>query len=195
MKKKLFILIQFLFISFLIFSSAKPGGGIGARFAEDLRSMGINPYLIILMIAALPIVELRGAIPVGILFLELEWIPVILMAIVGNMLPIFFILFVFKYMEKVVRLIPIFDKFLDWFFARTMAKSSIVEKYEEFGLMLFVAVPLPVTGAWTGSAISYLMKLSYRKSILFIFLGVLVAAAIVSIITFLSLSGANAITG
>jgi uncharacterized membrane protein len=156
----------------------------GARIALLLKDLGINPYLIILIIAMLPIVELRGAIPAGIIFLELEWVPVIMFSIIGNMVPIFFILFLLKPVEKLFRKIPAFDRLFDWVFKRTMAKTTAVEKYEEAGLMLFVAIPLPVTGAWTGSLVSYLLKLNYWKSILFIFFGVLIAGGIVSTLTY-----------
>ena len=163
----------------------------GKRIADKLIEHGINPYIVILMIAVLPIVELRGSIPVGIALLKLNWIYVIIFSLIGNMLPIFFILFIFGFFEKFLRRFKIFDKFFDWLFKRTVAKSKKIEKYEELGLMFFVAVPLPVTGAWTGSLVAYLMKFSYKKSLLFIFLGVIIACIIVSVLTYLLLMGYN----
>ena len=155
----------------------------GEKIADKLIDCGINPYLVILLIAALPIVELRGSIPIGIMVFELNWILVVIFSIIGNMIPIFFILFFLEVVEKLLRRFKIFDKFFDWLFKRTIARSSAIEKYEEFGLMLFVAIPAPITGAWTGSLASYLFKLSYLKSIFFIFLGVLIAACIVTTLT------------
>lgn len=155
------------------------------QIAEKLKDMGIDPYLVILLIATLPIIELRGAIPVGLLvFKELDPVLVIIFSIIGNMFPIFFILFLLGPVERLLRKIKIFDRFFDWLFKRTIARSKTIEKYEEFGLMLFVAIPAPITGAWTGSLASYLFKLSYTKSILFIFFGVLIAAAIVTTLSF-----------
>jgi uncharacterized membrane protein len=79
---------------------------------------------------------------------------------------------------------------LEALFRRTRSKSAVIEKYEEIGLMLFVAIPLPVTGAWTGSLAAYLMGLNFWKSIFFIFLGVCIAAVVVSILTLLGWIGA-----
>ena len=157
---------------------------LGFRLASKMIEHHINPYIAIFLIAVIPIVELRGAIPIGILFFHLKWHWVILASIVGNMMPIFFVLFIFRFVEKFLRRFKTFDKLFDWFFAKTLAKSESVEKYQELGLTFFVGIPLPVTGAWTGSLIAYLMHLSYTKSILYIFLGVISAAIIVSVITY-----------
>jgi len=183
MKKILYLLILILIFTNLF------GSSYGERLAQDLYNKGINPYLVILIISTIPIVELRGAIPIGILFFKLNWSYVILISIIGNMLPIFFVLFIFEYIEKLLRKIKFFNNIFDWIFKITIAKSKTIEDYQEFGLALFVGIPLPATGAWTGSLIAYLLKLSYLKSIIFIFLGVLIAAVIVSIITFLEFIG------
>lgn len=193
-KYKLIFTIIFLFISvaFLFANDATTDfQSKGAKIANWFINIGINPYLVVFLIAMLPIVELRGAIPVGILFLKLQWVYVILFSIIGNILPIFLILFLFGAFEKLARHIPILNKFLDWLFKRTMSKSHKIETYQELGLMFFVSIPLPVTGAWTGSLLAYIMKLKYAKSILFIFLGVLIAAIIVSVLTLLTSMGFN----
>jgi uncharacterized membrane protein len=156
---------------------------LGDRLSSQLINIGINPYIVVLIIAILPIIELRGAIPTGILFLHLNPVLVVLISIIGNMLPIFFILFLFKFFEKLLRKIKIFDKFFDWLFKRTLAKSKDIEQYQELGLMIFVAIPLPMTGAWTGALAAYLLNLSYIKSLVYIFFGVLIASAIVSVFT------------
>jgi uncharacterized membrane protein len=165
---------------------------IGNKLAEKLINFGLNPYLVILLIATLPIVELRGSIPVGILLFKLNWFLVVILSIIGTMLPIFFILFLLGVVEKFLRRFKIFDVFFNWLFKRTKAKSELIEKYEELGLMLFVAIPAPFTGAWTGSLASYIMKLSYLKSLLYVFFGVLIAAGIVT--TFTLLVAVNTIT-
>lgn len=183
--KKFYVII---FLIFLLVTNLF-GNELSKNLAITLANYGINPYLVVFIISAIPIVELRGAIPVGILLFKLDWTLVILISIIGNMLPIFFVLFLFEYIEKLLRNISIFNKFFDWLFKRTLAKSKEIEDYQEFGLALFVGIPLPATGAWTGSLIAYLLKLSYWKSILFIFLGVLLAAIIVSVLTFLKLIG------
>lgn len=160
----------------------------GRMIAEWLIDHNVNPYTTVLIIAMLPVVELRGAIPVGIA-MGLKWEYVILFSILGNMIPIFFILFLLKPVEKIFRKIRIFDAFFIWLYKRTLRKSKSVEKYEQLGLMFFVSIPLPVTGAWTGSLIAYLLKFKYFMSIVFIFAGVCIAAFIVSTITFLARLG------
>lgn len=174
-------IISILIILFVVTFSFSENieNSTGKRIADKLINLGINPYLAIFIIAMLPIVELRLSIPVGFL-LELNWVYVVIISIIGNMIPIFFILFLFEAVEKFLRKIKFFDDLLNWIFKRTMAKSKAIEKYEELGLMIFVGIPLPLTGAWTGSLIAYIMKLSYFKSLLYIFLGVLIAAAIVT---------------
>lgn len=180
--RKIFSLLLVFFIAANVYCSVN-NIGLGDRLSNQLINIGINPYIVILIIAMLPIIELRGAIPTGILFLQLNPIFVVLISIIGNMLPIFFILFLFKFFEKILRKIKIFDRFFDWLFKRTLAKSKDIEQYQELGLMIFVAIPLPMTGAWTGALIAYLLKLSYIKSLIYIFLGVLIASTVVSIFT------------
>ena len=143
----------------------------------------------VFIISMVPIFELRGAIPIGIHSYKLSYWKVIPLAIVGNMIPIFFILLFFDLITKICFKVPIFKKILEAIFARTRRKSAIIEKYEEIGLMFFVAIPLPITGAWTGSLAAYLMGLNFWKSILFIFLGVLIAAGVVTFLTFLKWIG------
>lgn len=188
-KKYIMLLSIFVLFSVFLSSGDVSGDGIGIRIANKFKSFGINPYAVILIISMIPIVELRGAIPIGILAFGLDWFPVVLFSIVGNMIPIFFVLFIFKYVEKLLRRFQVFDKFFDKLFKRTIAKSKSVEEFQELGLAFFVAVPLPVTGAWTGSLIAYLLKLSYPKSIFFIFFGVVCAGAIVSVITYFKMKG------
>ncbi|HPY87283.1 MAG TPA: small multi-drug export protein [Spirochaetota bacterium] len=186
-----FILLTVVFclLSVIMSSADVSGDGLGLRIANKFKDAGIDPYIVILLISTLPIVELRGAIPIGIIAFQLNWFLVILLSIIGNMIPIFFVLFLFKYVEKFLRRFKVFDVFFDKLFARTIAKSKSVEEFQELGLAFFVAIPLPVTGAWTGSLIAYLLKLSYLKSIFFIFLGVVCAGAIVSVITYFKMTG------
>lgn len=176
--------LSFLLIILFITISSVFASDTGEKIANYLKDMGISPYLVIVLIAMLPIVELRGAIPVGVHALNLDFGLVIIFSIIGNMIPIFFILFFFEVVEKILRKVKFFDNFFNWLFKRTRARSASIEKYEELGLVLFVGIPLPITGAWTGSLAAYLFKLSYWKSLFFIFLGVLLAAGIVTLLTY-----------
>ncbi len=138
-------------------------------------------YLYLFLISMLPVAELRGAIPLGIywgLFPPL----VFLISILGNMVPVPFILIFLESVEKLLRKSEMLSRALDWVFERTYRKaSSSVRRWEYLALIFFVAVPLPGTGAWTGSLIAYLFKFDIKKSFLAIFAGVLVAGLLVTL--------------
>jgi uncharacterized membrane protein len=133
----------------------------------------------------LPWIELRGAIPVAMSpppGYEWEWWQAYPLSVFGNMIPVPFILIFFGYIEKFLRRYDFWNGILDKLFDRTRKRASEkIKKYECLGLILFVAIPLPFTGAWTGSLISYLFGLKISKSIAMIFIGVLIAGIIVTI--------------
>lgn len=139
--------------------------------------------LIVFLVSMIPLLELRGSIlAAGIM--GMDWIPSMIIAVIGNMLPIPFILLfikaIFNWMKKFkyLRKIPQFCE------KKAMKHSEQIEKYGVFGLFLFVAIPLPGTGAWTGALLSVLFSLKPAKSLLFIFFGVMVAGFIMSILGF-----------
>jgi len=180
----LIFIIMFLFVFSIFAENLKIGEWFNDFFLKNGITPDLIPYIVVFILAMAPISELRGSILYGaIMGLDIFW--VILLSIIGNILPVFFILYLLGFFEKLLRKIKIFDKFFNWLFNRTMAKSDKVEKYGEVGLMLFVAIPSPLTGAWTGSLVAYLLKLSYLKSLIFIILGVLIACIIVSPIAFI----------
>jgi hypothetical protein len=86
--------------------------------------------------------------------------------------------------------VPIGKKFFDWLFARTRRKTADIEKYEFWGLAIFVAIPLPATGAWTGAMAGWLLGLNFFRSLLSIFLGVLIAGVIMTALSLLGWIGA-----
>ncbi len=180
-----------LFLIFILFSciSLVAEHPFKKNIENKIDAIEISSEMKVFIISMVPIFELRGAIPIGIHSYKLSYWKVIPLAIVGNMIPIFFILLFFDLITKICFKVPIFKKILEAIFARTRRKSAIIEKYEEIGLMFFVAIPLPITGAWTGSLAAYLMGLNFWKSILFIFLGVLIAAGVVTFLTFLKWIG------
>jgi len=160
------------------------------KISEALISAGIPPELVIVIIAALPIIELRGAIPFGINLLGMPWYSVLPLAIIGNILPVPFILLFIEIVAGWLSRIPVFEKFFSWLFERTRRKSSIIERYKRIGLALFVAVPLRVTGAWTGSLAAVLLSLERKWAGLAILAGVLIAGIIVTILSMLGWTGA-----
>ena len=142
----------------------------------------ISKELIVFLVSMLPILELRGSLIVA-GFLKMEFLATYIIAVIGNMLPIPFILMfiekIFEWLKK-TRLKDIVIKLED----KALSKSDQIRKYGKFGLFLFVAIPLPGTGAWTGSLIAALLRMKKRESLPWIFLGVLVAGLIMSLLSF-----------
>lgn len=150
------------------------------EFAEVLPWWG--KWLFTVVIAMLPIIELRGALPVA-MGLGLSWPLAIILSIIGNMIPIPFIMMFFERIEKFLRRWKIFRLFFDRLFESTRRKGERkLQTWGDIGLILFVAIPLPVTGAWTGTLAAYLLKLEKKKAFLAIFVGVVIAGFIVTLI-------------
>lgn len=147
----------------------------------------------IIALSLLPVSELRGAIPYGILFSGLPVYAVFLIAVAANMLVVpvfyFFLDYVHHHLESISLYHALFSRYVE----RTKRKAHRhVSKYGYFGLALFVAVPLPVTGAYTGTLAAWLLGIEKKKAILAITIGVLVAGIIVTI---MSLTGAVVAAG
>jgi uncharacterized membrane protein len=144
---------------------------------------GLPPPVAVFLVAMLPIFELRGAIPLGYALGMTSTVSIYLLAVAGNCVPILPILLFLGPVERWLRRYPTMDRFFTWLFRRTEAKSDLVRRYESLGLMLFVAVPLPMTGAWTGAIAAYLFKLPLRLALPCIILGVLIAGVVVSLVS------------
>ena len=132
------------------------------------------------VIAMLPIVELRGSIPYAI-GMGMTWPQAYLISVVGNLVPIIPILLFLGPVSAWLERLPGFGRFFNWLFARTRRRSRLVERYGPWGLTLFVAIPLPITGAWTGSAAAYIFGIPFRRSFPAILGGVLLAGAVVTL--------------
>lgn len=149
-----------------------------------LEAHNVSPQIITFLISIIPLLELRGSIIVAGSILRLPFLQTFIAAVLGNMLPIPFILLfiekIFNWMKKVNGI----KKFPEWIEGKAMKKSEQIEKYGYLGLFLFVAIPLPGTGAWTGSLLAVLFGMKFKKSLLFIFLGVLTAGVIMSLVSF-----------
>jgi len=139
--------------------------------------------LITVIVAALPISELRGAIPLAVLSFKIPLAKAFLLSVLGNLIPVIPLLLFLQPVSEKLRHFRLWSKFFDYLFERTRRKASLIEKYEALGLILFVAVPLPITGAWTGCIAASLFKIRFRYAFLAISIGVLIAAIIVSTIT------------
>jgi uncharacterized membrane protein len=162
----------------------------GDRIARFLEQRGWSPELVVLAISTLPIVELRGAVPVGINLLKMNWAWVYFLAVVGNMIPIPFILLFLGPFSRFCMRFRWGLAFFDWLFARTRRKSAAIEKYETLGLTIFVAIPLPATGGWTGAMAAFLMGMKFHHAMLSILLGVAIAGVIMTVLALMSWIGA-----
>lgn len=137
---------------------------------------------IVFLVSLLPILELRGGIIAG-FAMNMEWLPTFIIAYIGNILPIPFILLFIRYIFKVLKNTPM-RGVVEWCERRADQKSEQIRKYAYWGVFLFVAVPLPGTGAWMGALISALLGMDPKKTFPVIMLGVLTAGIIVSVLSF-----------
>lgn len=157
-------------------------------FPEELLRLDLSQVLAVLALAASPISELRGAIPVAIAGFYFPWYYAFPLAIIGNLLPVPLILLFFNAMSKAICKTETGERMLQWLLERTRRRGKLIEKYERIGLALFVAVPLPMTGAWTGSLAAVLLGLKFRHAFLSILVGIIIAGIIVTCATLLGWS-------
>lgn len=134
--------------------------------------------LTVLLTAALPIIELRGAIPVGI-SLGLSPIHATLISLLGSMIPVPFILFSIRPIFNYLKTTKIFKKLVHKLTDKSMSKSGKIQKYGAWGLLVFVAIPLPGTGVWSGSLAAALLDMRFKWAFPAILVGNIIAAAII----------------
>ncbi len=135
-------------------------------------------------ISMVPVIELRGAIPVGV-GMGLPFWPVFFAAVIGNLLPVpFLVLFTRRVFGWLRTKSGLLERFVSKMEKKAEAKKSLIEKYELLGLCILVAIPLPGTGAWTGSLVAAVFDLRLKRSFPAIVLGVLIAGVIVSMVTY-----------
>jgi uncharacterized membrane protein len=146
-----------------------------------IEGLGVSPEIAVLLLATLPIFELRGSIPIGLFFFKLPVWNTVALSIVGNMLPIVFILLLLEPAYKWLSRYPRMERFFDWLFKRTRRKGKLIERLELVGLAVFVGIPLPMTGAWTGSVAAFLFRIPFWKAFLSILCGVCMAAFVVTL--------------
>ena len=148
-----------------------------------LNQHGIPPILIVILISLLPILELRGGL-IAAAILSIEWYIALPVCIVATMLPIPFILFfirkVFQWMKK----INFMKRTVERLEVRAARKSASMNKASLLGLYIFVAVPLPGTGAWTGALIADVLDLRIKNSFPAIFLGTVTAGIIMTVVSY-----------
>lgn len=172
----------------------------GEKIAGWLEEKGLSRTAAVAAISTLPIVELRGAVPAGHILYEVPDKPlaekvkfsvwIFALAAAGNMIPIPFILLLLGPLSNALMKFKLGKKFFDWLFERTRKKSACIEKYEALGLTIFVAVPLPVTGGWTGAMAAFLMGIPFWTAMFYILIGVMIAGVIMTALSLLGWIGA-----
>lgn len=138
--------------------------------------------VVIFLIGMIPVIELRGAIPIGMVWLDNNYPLVFALSLAGNIIIVPFIVLLFNKILWLLRKIRITARIADILEKRAERNTAKIENLMFVGLMLFVAIPLPGTGAWTASMIAGLMKLPLKKAIPPIALGVLIAGIIVTVL-------------
>ncbi len=157
---------------------------------EQLLSWNISQELIVVIVSALPVTELRGALPIAINLFHMPWHKAFYLAIIGNLLPVPILLLFLDPLAKAVSRVEVGRRLVNWVFEHTRRRGKAIERYERIGLTLFVAIPLPVTGAWTGSIAAFLLGLRFRHAFLSILTGIIIAGAIVTSLCLLGWIGA-----
>ncbi len=137
----------------------------------------------VLFTAAMPIIELRGAIPLGV-SLGMHPIHAAVISFFGSMIPVPFILFFIRPIFNWMKHMPIFEKLINRLTHKSMNKSHRVQKYGAWGLILFVAIPLPGTGIWSGSLAAALLDIRFKWAFPAIFVGNLIAAVAITLLSY-----------
>ena len=150
----------------------------------EYLSLYSHKLLVTLLLSMVPVLELRGAIPIGVA-LGLNYWHAIGISIVGNLIPVpFLILFTKRVFELIRSISPKLNTLVVKLEDRAASKSEIVQRYAFWGLLILVAIPLPGTGAWTGSLVAAMLNMRVRRAFPAIALGVIIAGLIVAFVTY-----------
>jgi len=151
------------------------------QFMEGMD--GLPPALIVFVVSMIPVVELRGGL-IAAALLKMPILEGVFWCLFGNMVPVPFILWLitpfFNWLKKTKLFRPLVEKLE----ARAMKRKDRIEKAEFWGLVLFVGIPLPGTGAWTGSLIASMLNIRFKKALPAVYVGLLLATAIMCFITY-----------
>lgn len=154
-----------------------------AQYIVDALGGKISEELIAFIVSMLPILELRGGL-IAAKMMDIEFAKAFAICFIGNMLPIPFILLFIRRIFSLLKKIPSVENTITKLEARSIRKAVNVKKYRLWGLFLFVAIPLPGTGAWTGALIADLLDIRIKHSFPVIAAGVVVAGIIISALSY-----------
>ncbi len=149
---------------------------------EFLREY-VSAELVVFIISLLPILELRGGL-VAAAIVGIEWYVALPICIIGNMLPIPFVLLFIRKIFEWLKSFKFMRKFVEKLDERAKKKSESINKFILWGLFTFVAIPLPGTGAWTGALVADILDVRFKKAFPIIFVGVVTAGLIVSLVSY-----------
>jgi len=159
---------------------------------QFLTAHGIPDWLVVFIISLCHILECRLGMFTAIVLLQMNPFVGFIISFLGNILPIPFILLLINWIFEVLKKVPGINRIIFWLEEKTLKKRDKIDKYGIWGLLLFVAIPLPGTGGWTGALLASLLHLDKKKSFGVISVGVFIAGLI---ITLLSLFVGNAVFG
>jgi uncharacterized membrane protein len=143
-------------------------------------SGGLWEFLWVIIVSMLPISELRGGIPLAYFGYGWPMMQAFIVCVLANMVPVPFLLLLFDRVERFLRRYRTFRRFFRWLFKRTRKNlKGSVDRYGMLGLAIFVGIPLPMTGAWTGALGAYLFGMDFKRSTAAIFAGVVMAGVMV----------------
>ncbi len=144
---------------------------------------GLGKEVIVFIISMLPLLELRGGL-LAATILNLDFLPAYIISIIGNTLPIPIVLLFLDKILNWLKKFKITEKFVNKIINKILSKKDQIEKYGYIGLMIFVGIPLPGTGAWTGAGLAVLLNMDKKKSFIYIMLGIILASIIMSLISY-----------
>lgn len=150
---------------------------------EFLTSHGIPDWLVVFIISVMPILECRLGMFTAIVLLDMNPFVGFLISFLGNILPIPFILLLINWIFELLKKVPVISKVIYRLEEKTLKKRDKIDKYGIWGLLLFVAIPLPGTGGWTGALLASLLGLDKKKSFGVIAVGVFIAGLIITILS------------
>lgn len=150
---------------------------------EFLSAHGIPDWLVVFLISVCPVLECRLGMFTAIVLLEMNPFVGFVISFLGNIFPIPFILLLINWIFEVFKKIPVLKNIVFWLEDRTLKKRDKIDKYGIWGLLIFVAIPLPGTGGWTGALLASLLHLDKKKSFLVISLGVFIAGLIMTVLS------------
>ncbi len=145
----------------------------------------VGRELCVFFCSMIPIIELRGAVPMG-AALGMPWYQSYFLSILGNMLPVpFILLFIKKVIQWMSKSrVKFFNKIANFLLRKVEKRRAGIEKYSFWGVCLFVAVPLPITGAWTGSLVAAMIDMKFWKAFLSCLFGVMISGTIMTLISY-----------